>query len=200
MAVDDILRKIEADAEEEARATLERARSEAEAIAAEARERVEAQRKKLEAASRQRADEERNRIVTLAKLEARREVLREKQRLIDRVFEETRERIVKMGRDEYQRLMETFFAHVSEPGKCEVILDPAEDRIDQAFLDRMSKSVDGCELKLSDERRPMGGGFILKSGRTETNCTLDTILSDARERLETDVAEVLFGGDEKKGD
>ncbi len=197
MAVEDILKKIEADAEDEARGILERARSEADAITAEARERVGAQRKKLEAASRQRADEERNRVITLARLEARREVLAEKQRLIDRVFERTRERILEMGRDDYQRLMETFFSRVAEPGRCEVIVDPDETRMDQAFLDRVSKSVEGCALTLSEERRPMGGGFVLRSGRVETNCTLDTILRDARERLETDVAETLFGGTKK---
>jgi V/A-type H+-transporting ATPase subunit E len=197
MAVEDILKKIEADAEEEALAILGRAHSEAEAIATEARKRADAQRKKLESASKQRADEERNRIVTLARLEARREVLTEKQRLIDRVFEETRARVLKMARDDYQRLMETFMMSVAEPGECEVIVDPDESRIDQAFLDRVSAAVSGCSLRLSDERRAMGGGFVLKSGRVETNCTLDTILGDARERLETDVAEALFGDEQK---
>ncbi len=31
------------------------------------------------------------------------------------------------------------------------------------------------------------------AGTVETNCTLDTILRDARERVETDVAAILFG-------
>ena len=70
-------------------------------------------------------------------------------------------------------------------------------RIDQAFLDEATREIgkDG-KLTLVDERRPIAGGLILRRGRTETNCALATIIRDARERLETDVAAILFG--EKK--
>jgi V/A-type H+-transporting ATPase subunit E len=193
MAVQDIVKKIEADAEEEARKIVEQARAEAEGIATDGRKRAGAQREKLEGAARQRADEERNRIVTLARLAARRDVLTEKQRIIDRVFEETRQGILKMGREEYQRLIASFLKSTAEPGDAEVILDPAETRIDQAFLDRVAGEIGNCSFRMSGERRPMGGGFVLKSGRTEMNRTLETIIRDARERLESRVAGTLFG-------
>jgi V/A-type H+-transporting ATPase subunit E len=178
MAVSDILKRIESDAE---------------SVAGEGRRRANAQREKLEGAARQRADEERNRIVTLAKLSARRDVLAEKQRLIDKVFEDTRESIVAMGRDDYQRLIASFLKENVEPGEAEIIVDPGEKRIDQAFLDRVAGEIGRCALKLGTDRRPIGGGFVMRTGRTETNCTLDTILRDARERLESRVAETLFG-------
>lgn len=193
MAVQDIVKKIEADAEEEARKIVEQARAETDRIAADGRKRTDAQREKLEGAARQRADEERNRIVTLARLAARRDVLAEKQRLIDRVFEETRQGIMKMGREEYQRLIASFLKSTAEPGDCEIILDLEETRIDQAFLDRVSREIGNCAFHMAAERRQIGGGFVLKSGRTETNCTLPTIIRDARERLESRVAETLFG-------
>ncbi|MFH1501706.1 MAG: V-type ATP synthase subunit E [Candidatus Eisenbacteria bacterium] len=192
MAVLDILRKIAADADEEAGKILEQARAEADTIAAQGRAKAEAQREKLEGAARQRAVEERNRIITHAKLSSRRDVLTEKQRLIDRVFEDTRKSIVNMGRDEYQRLIASFLEGAAESAECEIIVDPQETRIDQAFLDRIAAGIDGCTFRMSDERRPIGGGFVLKRGRTETNCTLETILRDARERLESEVAKTLF--------
>ena len=69
-----------------------------------------------------------------------------------------------------------------------------EERIDQAFLDGVSAKLGkGNGLKLSAERRRIRGGFILRSGRIETNCALETIVRDARERLETEVAAELFG-------
>ena len=49
-------------------------------------------------------------------------------------------------------------------------------------------------LRLSSERRKIGGGFVLRSGKIETNCALDTILRDARAAFEADVAGILFGG------
>ncbi|MBD3349555.1 MAG: hypothetical protein GF400_10235 [Candidatus Eisenbacteria bacterium] len=193
MAVEDILKRIRADAEREAREILERARQEADSISEDARNRVEGEREKLMSAARQRADEERNRIITLAKLEARRTVLSEKQRLIDLVFERVRERVVSMERGEYRRMIAAFLKDAAATGEYEVLVDSSEERIDQSFLDEVASEVPGLTLHLSEERRPVVGGFVLRSGRTETNCSLKTMLRDARERLETDVAESLFG-------
>jgi V/A-type H+-transporting ATPase subunit E len=194
MAVDDILKKIRADAEEAARQIVAEGKAAADEVTAEARERIESQGGRMRAKARQRADEERNRIVTLARLSGRRELLNEKQRLIDRVFEETRKSIVEMGRDDYRRLIRAFLRDTHEAGDVEVIVDTNESRIDQGFLDEVARELTGAgRLTLSGERRDIGGGFVLRSGRTETNCTLETILRDAREKMETEVASILFG-------
>jgi hypothetical protein len=92
--------------------------------------------------------------------------------------------------------MAAFMKSVASAGEYEVLIDPDDDRIDQSFLDRVAKDVPGLKLRLSDDRRPIGGGFVMRSGRTETNCALDTILRDSREKLETDVAASLFGSGE----
>jgi len=194
MAVEDILKKIRADAEEAAHRIVAEGQAAADQVTAEARARVEAQGERLRAKARQRADEERNRIVTLARLSGRRELLNEKQRLIDRVFEETKKSILEMRRDDYRRLIRTFLEGTREAADVEVIVDVDETRIDQGFLDEVARDAgDPGSLTLSSERREIGGGFILRSGRTETNCTLETILRDAREKLETEVASILFG-------
>ena len=195
MAVDDILKKIKAEAEEAARQVVSQAESEADGITGEARKRVDAERERLLNRARQRASEERNRIVTMAKLSARRELLEEKQRLLDRVFEETKSGIASMEKSEYRRLIGAFLAGTVGEGGAEVVVDTDEKRIDQAFLDSVSGELGRGPLKLSDERRAIGGGFILKSGRTETNCTLETILRDAREKVEPEIAAILFGAD-----
>ena len=196
MAVEDILKKIRADAEDAAGRIVAEGKAAADEVTAEARGRIDAQAERLRAKARQRADEEKNRIVTLARLSGRRELLSEKQRLIDRVFAETRESILGMGRDEYRRLIRAFLRDAGDDEDAEVVVDVGEKRIDQAFLDEVTRELGGGRLKLSGERREIGGGFILLSGRTETNCTLETILRDAREKLETEVASILFGDDD----
>jgi vacuolar-type H+-ATPase subunit E/Vma4 len=194
MAVEDILEKIRGDAEEVARRIVAEGEEQAGAVTAEARARIESQRERMRAKARQRAEEERNRIVTLARLSGRRELLGEKQRLIDSVFEETKRSIIEMDRAEYRRLIKTLFRDTREAGESEVIVDVNEKRIDQGFLDEVAGELKGNGgLTLSSERREIGAGFILRRGRTETNCTVDTILRGARERLETEVAAILFG-------
>lgn len=198
MAVDDILKKIKADAGDAARQIVSESRAEADALLDAAREKVAAEKARLEAKAQQRADEERNRIITLARLGARRELLSEKQRLIDRVFDETRKKVLSMGRDEYRAFISTVLKEALEPGDYEVLVGEGEDRIDQAFLDQAAREAGGQgKLTLTGERRAISGGLILRRGRIETNCSLDTIIRDARERLETEVAAILFGAEEK---
>ncbi|MBN2565082.1 MAG: V-type ATP synthase subunit E [Candidatus Eisenbacteria bacterium] len=194
MAVEDILNRIKADAEEEAQRLLADGREEAGAILAEAKAKADAQRKDLRTRAEQHAAEERNRITTLARLSVRRELLDAKQALIDRVFNEAGTRIEKLSRDEYRTFIGGLLEEYVESGDEEVLIGEGETRIDQPFLDSVGAKIGrGKGLRLSDERRRIRGGFILRSGRVETNCVLETILRDAREKLETEIASVLFG-------
>lgn len=47
-------------------------------------------------------------------------------------------------------------------------------------------------LTLSEETRPMEGGFVLSSGSTEVNCTFDALIRLQRDALAIQVANVLF--------
>lgn len=47
-------------------------------------------------------------------------------------------------------------------------------------------------LTLSEETRPMDGGFILSDGAVEVNCTFDTLIRLQRGPLAGEVAKVLF--------
>jgi len=193
MAVEDILKKIESDAREAALAIVAEMEREAETVLDGARTKAAREKERLKARAEQRAAEERNRIMTLAKLSARRDLLSEKQRLIDEVFAGAREKMIALGRDDYRRAMRAYLIDNVESGDEEVVVAEGDDRIDQAFLDEVSREIGrGGGLRLSKERRPIGGGFVLVSGRTEVNCALDTILRAARERLETEVAGILF--------
>jgi len=198
MALDDILRKIESDAKQDASALADEGRREADAVLAAARARAEAERARLESIAAQRADEERNRIVTLAKLSARRDLLAEKQRLIERVFDETHKRLAAMPADAYRQFIKSALLSSVETGDEEVVIGEDESRIDQAFLDDVSRAIrGGAKLMLSSERRRIDGGFILKRGKTETNSTLATIIRAAREEYESEVAAILFGADKE---
>lgn len=47
-------------------------------------------------------------------------------------------------------------------------------------------------LTLSEQTRPMRGGFILSDGDVEVNCTFETLVRMQREKLEKEVAGILF--------
>ena len=48
------------------------------------------------------------------------------------------------------------------------------------------------QLTLSEQTRPMRGGFIMADDNVEVNCTFETLVRMEREKLERDVANVLF--------
>ena len=47
-------------------------------------------------------------------------------------------------------------------------------------------------LTLSEETRPMRGGFIMVDGDVEINCAFETLVRLQREKLELAVAKTLF--------
>ena len=66
-----------------------------------------------------------------------------------------------------------------------------------ALLDRVVKNttaiVTGAgQLTLSEQTRPIRGGFILSDGAVEVNCAFETLIRMQREGLERQVAELLF--------
>ena len=66
-----------------------------------------------------------------------------------------------------------------------------------AFLDRVVQSaaalVTGTgQLTLSEQTRPIRGGFVMSDGKVETNCAFETLVRMERQNLERQVADTLF--------
>lgn len=66
-----------------------------------------------------------------------------------------------------------------------------------ALLDKVVAGAAGlltgaALLTVSQETRPMSGGFILREGDVEVSCTFDTLIRLQREKLAGQVAAVLF--------
>lgn len=66
-----------------------------------------------------------------------------------------------------------------------------------SFLNKVAANVSAfaqgtAMLTLSEETRPMQGGFILKNGRIEVNCTFDAMIRSEREQTAGAVAKLLF--------
>ncbi len=67
-----------------------------------------------------------------------------------------------------------------------------------ALLNKVATGVSAlaagtAQLTLSQETRPIRGGFILKDGNVEVNCTLDTEVRLQRTEIAGAVANILFG-------
>ncbi len=47
-------------------------------------------------------------------------------------------------------------------------------------------------MKLSDKTGDFAGGFILKQGAIESNCTFEVLVGQVREELEGEASSILF--------
>ncbi len=150
-----------------------------------------------------RAEEYIRRQISLRELEARKATLTEKGNQIDEVFAKALEELRQRDRSGGYALTRELLLGAIEVGDEEVILSPDyRSAIGNSFVEGLNKELLKAgkrgEVVISSETRAISGGFILKRGRAETNGSFDTLLAMLRDEIETEVAEILFGGGGKE--
>ena len=77
-----------------------------------------------------------------------------------------------------------------------MIVGKAERRIDDGFIKQVNRSLGAGfkgNLRLSDQRADIKGGFILARGKVRMNAGVEVLVERLRESLETELAARLFG-------
>jgi V/A-type H+-transporting ATPase subunit E len=202
MAVDDIIKKISEDARSEAEALLSFARAEADAIREKAQRQAEQLRAEMTQKSEERAKEHAARIEMLATLEFRKEILREKKKLIEEALKKAENAIRDFAPDDYRSFLRFIILNGVESGNEEIISSAAHrDLLTPDFLNALNDELGPSKgnLRLSEETGDFSGGVILRDGKKETNVTIKTLIESERDKLEPFVANILFGESQKNG-
>jgi V/A-type H+-transporting ATPase subunit E len=102
-----------------------------------------------------------------------------------------------MQPEEYKELMTGLLIAAAESSDEEVVVAESDkDKISAELLEKVNQKlrVGGKKgkLTLSAENRNIPGGFVLRKGRKEINCSLQTIFATGRIELESEVAVILF--------
>jgi V/A-type H+-transporting ATPase subunit E len=168
-----------------------------EEIQAEERERVEAIRKEAQEDGSRRAEDRQKKDMATAELELRKAHLAQKQELIQQVFDKALKRLRQLKGKEYQRFIAELLLKVVEIGDEEIIFSSADGhKVEEKLLEEVNSRLVGMgkkgNLHLVEENRDLQGGFILRRGKMEVNCSFDTLFNTVREELEPEVAEILF--------
>ena len=139
--------------------------------------------------------DEKSHILAAARMEIAGELLAEKRKILDEVFELARRQLKSLPDDEHGKLITKLMLGAVETGDEEVILDKNENRIDQQFINMVNQQLCSSKkgnLRLSEEEQDIEGGFILRRGRIKTNVSFDVLLDRARKELEIELAKELF--------
>ena len=160
----------------------------------------EAENKKAELLKKAQSDSEESyrRLLAVAELEGRKEILRAKQDMIEKAFRTAMGRITGMPDREYQKLLEEMIVDAAAAkGSGEILLSEKDaKRMDSSFISninqRLSISGKGGILTVSNENIQTAGGFILRSGDMEVNDTFEILFGMLRPELENEVVGILF--------
>lgn len=141
----------------------------------------------------QAAAERLERLESAAGLERRKLLLASKQQVLGEAFALALDRLCALPEKEYIDLLAKLAANASQTGK-EQLLFSAEDRsrVGKQVVMAANERLGSGMLTLSEHTRPICGGFILSDDEVEVNCTFETLVRLQREKLEKEVADILF--------
>lgn len=197
--IEKITGRIEADAQEQAKAIA----AEAEARCAEIRADYDKQAQDQYWARVRdgvKACEDRvQRMGRLAEMEARKSVLALKQEMVDAAFAAALDKICTMPQADYVAYLAKLAAQAATTG-TETLVFNAKDQAacGQAVVDAANALLAHWQgkpgrLTMSQATRDLRAGFVLQQGDIEVNCAVETIAELCRSDLAAQVAEVLFG-------
>ncbi|HHY31564.1 MAG TPA: hypothetical protein GX515_00870 [Firmicutes bacterium] len=197
-ALEKMQEKILQDAKARAEEIVNAATAEAQAILAEAKAEAARKREEVLARGKEKADEEKRRTLTLAELDARKQLLATKAALMDEVFQMARKRLTSLERARYTAYLKGAVLEAVETGEEEVVMSARDmetigPEVVAEVNAELSRQGRKAGLRLSSSPGEFDGGFVLRTGRTEINSTFDAILTRQREALVVEVAKVLFG-------
>ncbi len=196
MGAEEVIEKILADAKAEAQKIKQQADNKEAAEQTKLRQQLDEYNKQTQTLAEKRAGDEKLHILATARMDIAKQLLAEKRKILDEVFEQAQNQLKKLPDTEFRKLMTKLMLEAVETGDEEVIVDKNETRINDEFISQINKQLGPDSkggLKLSTERQDLGVGFILKRGRIKVNVSIEVLLNQARRELETKLAKELFG-------
>lgn len=207
--------RIIAVAQSEADEILLAARNDADAITSEYKKKAAEIAANEESEATLDAESVRSRTVASAQKIKRNLLLEAKNAKIDEAFEKARLKLLGLGDKDYEKMLSIMLVSTvkkqiaseklslmqdtdGEIAVCEkysVILSGSDKaRVSADMIKDASQLAltEGKELSISDENADIDGGFILRCGDIEINCSIGLILAQMRDTLEGDVYRILF--------
>ncbi len=197
MEAEQVIEKILSDAEAEAEKIIKQTEKQ---IASEQKaldKQLSDYEKETDSLAKKAADEKKAHLLAETRMKLAKEVLAEKRRILEGIFEDAEKELEKLPDEEYKNLITKLMLKAVQTGTEEVIVGKKESRINADFISRINDTLqkkDGkkAELKLSDEKQDINAGFILKRGKIKTNASFNVLLEQAKRDLEIELAKDLF--------
>jgi V/A-type H+/Na+-transporting ATPase subunit E len=148
------------------------------------------------------ADEAARRQVLIAELEARKNSLDSKRRVIEEAFSRAEKELTKLPLDKWEKLIMATVLAASESGNEQLCVPTADiEKYKNGMLTKLNVALVAAgkkgELTLASEPAKFTGGVMLIGKHSDFDGSFATILRDVRMKSEREVATMLFGTEVK---
>ena len=195
MDAEQVVEKILADAGAEAQKITNEAKEKENSEQAEFDTQLEKFRRQTRTLAKKASQDKKAHILAAARMDIAKEYLAQKRKILDEVFREAQQQLRSLSDEDYRKLCSKLILEAVETGDEEVIVDNNETRIDQEFIKQINRRLGPGykgNLKLSDERQDLEGGFVLRRGKIKNNVSFEVLLNQARKELEIELAKEIF--------
>ncbi|MGE4588064.1 MAG: V-type ATP synthase subunit E [Acidaminococcaceae bacterium] len=197
MAINKIILKIQEEASQEVADMLEAAKGKAAVSVNKINETAVAKVEEIKEQSELDVAEVARRQLLIAELEARKNTLDRKRKVIEEVFAQAKNELANLPQDKWEKLIVATVLNASETG-TEKLCVPAADveKYKGGLLEKLNlelvKNGKKGELTLAEETAKFAGGVLLIGQNSDFDGSFETILREVRRKSEREVASLLF--------
>lgn len=134
---------------------------------------------------------------SMAELEARKSILRQKQELVSKAFDLAVTRLASLPEREYVVLLAGFAAEGALSGSEQLIFSQSDrlscgKKVCALANEKLEAEGKKGGLTMSEQTRNIKGGLILTDGSVDTNYSLEALVSVRKNELTEQVTKILF--------
>lgn len=186
-----ILQKIEDDARSAAAKLQEDAEQKTEKLLNASAEKVQSMKAQTEKQAQSENEAQKDRMHRMAELELRKQLLAKKRLVINEAFDAAKEQLCAQPKAVTRAFLLESVAKTAQGDEKLLVGADHDEWFDDSFLSELNQKLGG-KLTLEEGRRQGVTGAVLLRGGTEVYITYESLVSNARIDLETEIAKILF--------
>lgn len=202
MPIKDIKDKIIESAIKEKEMILQKANEEIRKIKDDTKKEIEINKKNIAEQFKIDAELKEKRIITEAKLKANKDILAEKQSIIEELFNGVIDKIEKLDDKTYLSFMEKLILDNVEYGDENVYIGTRERKeVNKDFIEKINSKLKNKgkkgQLQLAAKNILIRGGVVLGTEEIRKNASIEILLDRLKEDIETELSQFLFKKDKQ---
>ncbi len=190
MALENIINRIIGDAEKKAQSFIDSQQEKADEITIEADKKIEAYRNKGEDKASNTAKSMNDVADVIVELETSKIELHKKRELIDKIFELALEKILKLPKAEYKKIILKNLDDLRD-GDVIILSEKEKGILLKKDIDEIAKKK-GIKVSLSSECNNNIAGIIIDRKSTVLNFNIETELENLKKEMESEILKGLY--------